>query len=123
MWAAGADIDDGPEQRRARRISLERDFIGGENTFDSVGNVSARQGRAADIFYILVQFQWRRGVLADKLVAPIGIAHFVAITFPVGHNLNLLNGAVGIQADGVGDIFVFTDDFIDDKKTAVSALP
>src|SRR5258705_13465105 len=85
-----------PSKGRARRISFESDFIGCQNPFHAVGDVATGQRRAADVLDVLIEFERCRRILADKLGAPIGVAHFVAVTFPIGQDLDLLDRAVAV---------------------------
>src|SRR5262245_59108421 len=102
---------------------LERDFIEREETLHAVGDVTATQSGAADVFDISIQFQWRLARLAYELAAPVFIANFASVSFTIIHHLNLFDRTVGIQADRVGDKLVFADDFIDYEPAATAHAP
>ncbi|OGI67680.1 MAG: hypothetical protein A2W18_10350 [Candidatus Muproteobacteria bacterium RBG_16_60_9] len=59
----------------------------------------------------------------DELPAPRGVSDFVAVALTVNHYLDLLDAAVGIQADRVRDEFVLADHFVDDEIAAAADLP
>jgi hypothetical protein len=102
---------------------FERNVIKSDEPFDAVGHVTTTQSRAANVFDIGVELQRRSGGFADELSAPFSIANLAAVSFTIIHDLNLLDGAVGIQPDRVSDELVFADNFIDDEPTAAAHPP
>src|SRR5882724_9747270 len=91
---------------------LERNGIGGEHTFDTVGHVLAGKGRAADVADVMRQLQGIGGALADELRPPFGIAYFITIGLAIVDDLDTGDMAVGVDSDSIGDEFMFADHFI-----------
>src|SRR4029077_622568 len=106
-----------PRSGRARRTSLETNFISGENAAHAVRDVPAGKGGAADVGDAGVQSKKRTWRFADKLFAQIRIANFAAITLPVIQNFDLLNRSLRRKRDGIINHQMFADNVIDNEET------
>src|ERR1700751_5009639 len=105
-----------PRSGRARRTSLETNFISGENAAHALRDVPAGKGGAADVVDAVVQSKARAGRFADKLFAPVGIANFAAVAFAIIKDFDLFNAAFRQQRHCVIDDQMFADYIIDNKK-------
>src|SRR6185295_19547185 len=62
-------------------------------------------------------------LLAGELAAPTRIANLIAIGLSIFENLDRLNGAVRIQPQSEGDIFMLADDLVGDEPAAGRYAP
>src|SRR5215472_11574805 len=76
-----------PREGRARRTLFEADLISREDAAHALGHMATGKRCSTDIVDAIVESEGRGRSFADKLLSPIRIANFPAVTFPVIQNL------------------------------------
>src|SRR6202035_865959 len=110
-----------PKSGRARR-TLSHISISGQNSLHAFGDVDGRQRRTGDVADIVAHFQRTAAGLADELRKPAWAAHFAAIGFSVGQNIDALHAAAH-DRHRIVDIEMLADDMVGDKYPAGARFP
>ena len=89
-----------------REVSAQDGLVEKKQSLDSIGHMANRQGRAAYVADIGADLKRALDRLADELVAPLQLAHLIAVGFLVLDDLELAYAAVSVEAQRVRDQFV-----------------
>src|SRR5580692_7152717 len=102
-----------PKSGRARR-TLSHISISGQNSLHAFGDVDGRQRGTGDVADVAAYFHGTAGGLADELRKPAWAAHFAAIRFSIGQNIDALHVAAH-DRNRIVDIEMLADDMVGDK--------
>ena len=93
-----------------------------EQAANSIGDVLARQGGAADILYVPSDSDRIRVVAANELLAPTGVPNLPSKGFAVLQNFYLPDVAIQGERDCIGDQIMSAYDSIN-KEVSICSLP
>src|SRR5258708_3519967 len=105
-----------------RADSAQNGLVEEEQSPDSIGQMANGEGGATDVTDIGADLKRAPDRLAGELVAPLQLAHLIAVGFLVLDDLDLLHTAVSVDAQRVSDQLVLADYLVDEEPANHFAL-